>query len=185
MFWLSVPMSASRASGASMLIREKGRELRVSALSGVKRASSADHAPENALQMRRTAAIRTEVGTLSKLLCPSGSATGNRVWASWSPYGRPARHISTLAALSMTVRTAPFGRKIAAGAARSARHGVDVHPVSRPILRPRFPVVLPGMADGMDIRGQWQPTLASQKGPRPLKNAVTRVPSTPSVGGNR
>jgi hypothetical protein len=40
-------------------------------------------------------------------------------------------------------RSAPFGGKIAEDAARSARHGVDVHPVSHPILRPRFPVALP------------------------------------------
>jgi hypothetical protein len=94
-------------------------------------------------------------GTLGNERCYArgGSATGNRVWASWSPYGRPARHISTLAALSMTVRTAPFGRKIAAGAARSARHGVDIHPVSRPIPRPRFPVALPAPHDSLAHSG--------------------------------
>ena len=55
----------------SMLIREKCRELLVSALSGVKRVLGVDHSPENGLQMERSTATRTEVSTLLRLLCPS------------------------------------------------------------------------------------------------------------------
>jgi hypothetical protein len=68
---MAAAMSGLAASDAALFVRRKCRDLRVSALSGVKRVSCVRFAPESGHLMKQSAAARMKVGTLSGLLCPS------------------------------------------------------------------------------------------------------------------